>query len=79
MLQRALLAPIRLMFPGLPNGFKLALQLRGFDMGRPLLPLDAAGEIGVFHSTAHRTLLVEKVAEGPGIMALSPRAKTQTH
>ena len=43
-LQRALLAPIRLMFPGLPNGFKLALSLRGFDMGQPLLPLDAAGD-----------------------------------
>ncbi|MCP5853903.1 phosphate ABC transporter permease, partial [Klebsiella pneumoniae] len=28
----------------------------------------------VFHSTAHRTLLVEPAAEGPGILALSPRA-----
>ncbi|MQT71367.1 phosphate ABC transporter permease, partial [Pseudomonas sp. FSL R10-0071] len=62
-------------------------HIRSFQMGtspiveitaeqrrKGFLALDAAGEIGVFHSTAHRTLLVEKVAEGPGIMALSPRA-----
>ena len=36
--------------------------------------LDASGKLGVFHSTAHRTLLVDQVAEGPGIFALSPRA-----
>lgn len=59
-LQRALLAPIRLMFPGLPNGFKLALQLRGFDMGRPLLPLDAAGEIAL---TDLRAPLVHALSE----------------
>ncbi|MGO1269949.1 MAG: ABC transporter permease subunit, partial [Pseudomonas bubulae] len=62
-------------------------HIRSFQMGtspiveitaeqrrKGFLALDAAGEIGVFHSTAHRTLLVEKVAEGPGVMALSPRA-----
>nr|WP_314571871.1 ABC transporter permease subunit [uncultured Pseudomonas sp.] len=36
--------------------------------------LDASGQLGVFHSTAHRTLLVEQVVDGPGIYALSPRA-----
>ncbi len=36
--------------------------------------LDAAGELGVFHSTAHRTLLTRDVADGPAIAAMSPRA-----
>src|SRR5690606_1278810 len=36
--------------------------------------LDAAGTLGVFHSTAHRTLLSEPVAEGAALAALSPRA-----
>ena len=70
-----------------PDGEQRFKPIRSFQMGsspiveitaeqrrKGFLALDAAGEIGVFHSTAHRTLLVEKVAEGPGIMALSPRA-----
>ena len=70
-----------------PDGEQRFKRIRNFKMGnspiveitaeqrrKGFLALDAAGEIGVFHSTAHRTLLVEKVAEGPGIMALSPRA-----
>jgi phosphate transport system permease protein len=70
-----------------PDGELRFKHIRSFQMGtspiveitaeqrrKGFLALDAAGEIGVFHSTAHRTLLVEKVAEGPGIMALSPRA-----
>ncbi|AOA07431.1 ABC transporter permease subunit [Pseudomonas sp. TMW 2.1634] len=70
-----------------PDGEQRFKHIRSFQMGtspiveitaeqrrKGFLALDAAGEIGVFHSTAHRTLLVEKVAEGPGIMALSPRA-----
>ncbi len=70
-----------------PDGESRFKYIRSFKMGdspiveitaeqrrKGFLALDAAGEIGVFHSTAHRTLLVEKVAEGPGIMALSPRA-----
>ena len=70
-----------------PDGEQRFKHIRSFKMGdspiveitaeqrrKGFLALDAAGEIGVFHSTAHRTLLVEKVAEGPGIMALSPRA-----
>ncbi len=36
--------------------------------------LDAAGQLGVFHSTAHRTLLTRDVADGPAIAAMSPRA-----
>ena len=36
--------------------------------------LDSAGELGVFHSTAHRTLLEQQVAPGSGVLALSPRA-----
>lgn len=36
--------------------------------------LDAQGNLGIFHSTAHRTLLVEPVAEGQALLALSPRA-----
>ncbi|WP_439860449.1 ABC transporter permease subunit [Pseudomonas sp. MBLB4136] len=38
------------------------------------IALDADGKLGIFHSTAHRTLLVEQVAEGPAIATLSPRA-----
>ena len=70
-----------------PDGEQRFKLIRSFQMGtspiveitaeqrrKGFLALDAAGEIGVFHSTAHRTLLVEKVAEGPGVMALSPRA-----
>ncbi|MEE9102822.1 MULTISPECIES: ABC transporter permease subunit [Pseudomonas] len=38
------------------------------------LALDKQGNLGIFHSTAHRTLLVENVAPSAGLMALSPRA-----
>ena len=38
------------------------------------LALDTAGTLGVFHSTAHRTLVKEQVAEGAAIAAMSPRA-----
>ncbi|SDT08295.1 ABC transporter permease subunit [Pseudomonas oryzae] len=36
--------------------------------------LDAKGTVGIFHSTAHRTLLTEQVADGAAVAALSPRA-----
>ena len=62
-------------------------QIRTFQMGdspivqisseqrrKGFTALDASGQLGVFHSTAHRTLLVEQVVDGPGIYALSPRA-----
>jgi phosphate transport system permease protein len=38
------------------------------------LAIDKQGNLGIFHSTAHRTLLVENVAPSAGPMALSPRA-----
>lgn len=38
------------------------------------LALDTAGTLGIFHSTAHRTLLTEQVAEGVAVATMSPRA-----
>ncbi len=38
------------------------------------MALDEAGNLGIFHSTAHRTLLKQPVADGAAIAALSPRA-----
>jgi len=62
-------------------------NVRNFNLGsspiRQILPeerrkgflaLDDAGSIGIFHSTAHRTLLKEQVAEGAALAAMSPRA-----
>ncbi|MCU0125268.1 ABC transporter permease subunit [Pseudomonas vlassakiae] len=70
-----------------PDGEQRFKQIRTFRMGKaPIVQIDAEerrkgfialdsdGKLGVFHSTAHRTLLVEQAAEGPGILALSPRA-----
>ncbi len=70
-----------------PDGELRFKHIRDFQMGKSpvvqiaaeerrkgFIALDASGQMGVFHSTAHRTLLVEKVADGAGIMALSPRA-----
>lgn len=49
-------------------------QILPEERRKGFLALDADGQLGVFHSTAHRTLLTEKVAEGNSIAALSPRA-----
>ena len=62
-------------------------QIRTFQMGHtPIIQisseqrrkgftaLDASGQLGVFHSTAHRTLLIEPVVDGAGIYAMAPRA-----
>lgn len=49
-------------------------QIRAEQRRKGFIALDESGRLGVFHSTAHRTLLVEKVADGPGILTLSPRA-----
>jgi phosphate transport system permease protein len=38
------------------------------------MAMDSQGNLGLFHSTAHRTLLVEPVAKGASVAALSPRA-----
>ncbi|MGH8382077.1 ABC transporter permease subunit [Pseudomonas sp.] len=70
-----------------PDGEQRFKRIREFQMGtapivqidaeerrKGFVALDASGKLGVFHSTAHRTLLVEPVAEGAGVLALSPRA-----
>ncbi|MBF8723900.1 MULTISPECIES: ABC transporter permease subunit [Pseudomonas] len=70
-----------------PDGESRFKLIRSFQMGKApvvqidaeerrkgFIALDSEGQLGVFHSTAHRTLLVEPVAEGAGILALSPRA-----
>jgi phosphate transport system permease protein len=62
-------------------------RIRGFQLGhaavtqilpeerrKGFLAIDADGLLGVFHSTAHRTLLTESVAKGHATVALSPRA-----
>ncbi|MBV6285540.1 ABC transporter permease subunit [Pseudomonas aegrilactucae] len=70
-----------------PDGEQRFKKIRTFQMGsapivqidaeerrKGFVALDASGKLGVFHSTAHRTLLVEPMAEGAGVLALSPRA-----
>ncbi len=70
-----------------PDGEQHLKRIRDFRMGdspivqidaeerrKGFVALDASGKLGVFHSTAHRTLLIEQVVDGPGILALSPRA-----
>jgi phosphate transport system permease protein len=49
-------------------------QILPEERRKGFLALDAKGNLGVFHSTAHRTLLVESVAEGQALASLSPRA-----
>ncbi|HSX71454.1 MAG TPA: phosphate ABC transporter permease [Pseudomonas sp.] len=60
------------------RGFQLEdaaiTQILPEERRKGFIALDAAGNLGIFHSTAHRTLLIEKVAEGAGSAALSPRA-----
>ncbi|SDH69661.1 phosphate transport system permease protein [Pseudomonas benzenivorans] len=49
-------------------------QILPEERRKGFVALDAKGRLGVFHSTAHRTLLVEPVAAGSALAALSPRA-----
>lgn len=49
-------------------------QILPEERRKGFLALDAEGTLGVFHSTAHRTLLTEQVADGAAVAALSPRA-----
>ncbi|WP_341304197.1 ABC transporter permease subunit [Pseudomonas sp. TMP25] len=67
---KALLTSIR--------SFQLAdspiIQIIPEERRKGFFALDANGNLGIFHSTAHRTLLVEPVAEGQALLALSPRA-----
>ncbi|WP_280285430.1 ABC transporter permease subunit [Pseudomonas sp. BN415] len=70
-----------------PDGSSRLKHIRGFQLGtapvvqisaeerrKGFVALDSAGHLGVFHSTANRTLLVESVTDGSGLLALSPRA-----
>ena len=50
------------------------VQILPEERRKGFFALDAKGNLGIFHSTAHRTLLVEPVAEGQALAALSPRA-----
>ena len=60
------------------RGFQLddspIVQILPEERRKGFMALDAKGNLGVFHSTAHRTLLVEPIAEGQVLAALSPRA-----
>ncbi|WP_251701891.1 ABC transporter permease subunit [Metapseudomonas boanensis] len=70
-----------------PDGEPRLKRIRDFQLGdaaivqispeerrKGFIALDASGKLGVFHSTAGRTLLTEQVTDGAGLMALSPRA-----
>jgi phosphate transport system permease protein len=60
------------------RNFQLAdspiIQIIPEERRKGFFALDVKGNLGIFHSTAHRTLLVEPVAEGQALIALSPRA-----
>ncbi|WP_312398121.1 ABC transporter permease subunit [Stutzerimonas kunmingensis] len=60
------------------RNFKLAdqpvRQILPEERRKGFLALDSDGTLGIFHSTAHRTLLTEQVADGAAIAAMSPRA-----
>lgn len=69
------------------DGKSVLTHIRGFQLGdapitqiipeerrKGFVALDSEGRLGIFHSTAHRTLLTEQVVEGGAIGALSPRA-----
>ena len=67
---KSVLAPIR--------EFRLGdapiTQILPEERRKGFLALDEKGALGVFHSTAHRTLLTQPVLDGAGLGALSPRA-----
>jgi len=49
-------------------------QILPEERRKGFLALDDSGSLGVFHSTAHRTLVKEQVADGAALAAMSPRA-----
>jgi len=49
-------------------------QILPEERRKGFIALDSAGNLGIFHSTAHRTLLIQPVTEGAAQAALSPRA-----
>ncbi|MCL7463011.1 ABC transporter permease subunit [Pseudomonas sp. NW5] len=55
-------------------GNSAIVQILPEERRKGFVALDAEGNLGLFHSTAHRTLLIEKVADGAVSAALSPRA-----
>ena len=55
-------------------GTNPVVQINAEERRKGFIALDSSGHLGVFHSTANRTLLVESVTDGSGLMALSPRA-----
>ena len=55
-------------------GSSAITQILPEERRKGFMALDADGRLGIFHSTAHRTLLKEQVADGTAIAALSPRA-----
>lgn len=50
------------------------VQILPEERRKGFVALDDKGNLGLFHSTAHRTLLVESVADTQAIAGLSPRA-----
>ena len=50
------------------------IQIQPEHRRKGFIALDSTGELGIFHSTAERTLLIEPIADGAALMALSPRA-----
>jgi phosphate transport system permease protein len=49
-------------------------QITSEQRRKGFIAMDTSGKLGVFHSTAHRTLLIDPIASGPAAMGLSPRA-----
>ena len=56
------------------QGDSAITQILPEERRKGFLALDAAGTLGVYHSTAHRTLLKQSVAEGAALASLAPRA-----
>ncbi|WP_177412205.1 ABC transporter permease subunit [Pseudomonas cavernae] len=55
-------------------GASAVQQIKPEERRKGFIASNAAGELGVFHSTAQRTLLIEPLAKGAELLALSPRA-----
>jgi phosphate transport system permease protein len=49
-------------------------QITAEQRRKGFIAMDTSGKLGVFHSTAHRTLLIDPIASGPAVMGFSPRA-----
>ncbi|WP_407293347.1 ABC transporter permease subunit [Stutzerimonas zhaodongensis] len=49
-------------------------QILPEERRKGFLALDNDGTLGIYHSTAHRELLTEKIADGAAVAAMSPRA-----